>query len=47
MLKLVSRGFVLLLVSCDDIEAPDDVLESLTDHVLDVLDLFGFKRATL
>ncbi|ETN20556.1 cysteine-tRNA ligase [Phytophthora nicotianae INRA-310] len=43
VLELVSRGNTYLLASRGDTEAPDEVLMSLTDYVLDVLDLFGLE----
>lgn len=43
VLDLVSRGNSYLLVQRGDTETPDEVLISLTDYVLEVLDLFGLE----
>uniref|UniRef100_M4BVU2 tRNA synthetases class I catalytic domain-containing protein n=1 Tax=Hyaloperonospora arabidopsidis (strain Emoy2) TaxID=559515 RepID=M4BVU2_HYAAE len=43
ILELISRGNMYLLTKRGDREAPDEVLMSLTDYVLDVLDLFGLE----
>ncbi|KAL4116513.1 hypothetical protein PRIC2_011966 [Phytophthora ramorum] len=43
VLDLVSRGNTYLLAQRGDAEAPDEVLISLTDYVLEVLDLFGLE----
>uniref|UniRef100_A0AAV1UXW0 cysteine--tRNA ligase n=1 Tax=Peronospora matthiolae TaxID=2874970 RepID=A0AAV1UXW0_9STRA len=43
LLELISRGNMYLLTKRGDREAPDEVLMSLTDYVLDVLGLFGLE----
>ncbi|GMF58679.1 unnamed protein product [Phytophthora fragariaefolia] len=43
VLDLVSRGNTYLLAQRADTEAPDEVLISLTNYVLEVLDLFGLE----
>ncbi|KAE9026088.1 Cysteine--tRNA ligase [Phytophthora rubi] len=43
VLDLVSRGNTYLLAQRGDSEAPDEVLMSLTNYVLEVLELFGLE----
>ncbi|POM58190.1 Cysteine-tRNA ligase [Phytophthora palmivora] len=43
VLDLVSRGNTYLLAQRSDTEAPEEVLISLTNYVLEVLDLFGLE----
>ncbi|OWY97674.1 Cysteine-tRNA ligase, partial [Phytophthora megakarya] len=43
VLDLVSRGNMYLLAQRGDTQAPDEVLISLTNYVLEVLDLFGLE----
>ncbi|EGZ09138.1 hypothetical protein PHYSODRAFT_564877 [Phytophthora sojae] len=43
VLELVSRGNTYLLAQRGDSEAPDEVLLSLTNYVLEVLELFGLE----
>ncbi|GMF17835.1 unnamed protein product [Phytophthora lilii] len=44
VLDLVSRANSYLLAKRGDSEAPEEVLVSLTDYVLEVLDLFGLEE---
>ncbi|KAG3234706.1 Cysteine--tRNA ligase [Phytophthora idaei] len=43
LLELASRGNTYLLAQRGDTETPEEVLISLTDYVLEVLDLFGLE----
>ncbi|RLN87477.1 hypothetical protein BBJ28_00021997 [Nothophytophthora sp. Chile5] len=44
LLELLSRGNAYLLARQGDSEAPDEVLNSLADYVLEMLDLFGLEE---
>ncbi|CEG36466.1 cysteine-trna ligase [Plasmopara halstedii] len=41
ILNLISHGNAYLLAQREDLEAPDEVLLSLVDYILEMLDLFG------